>query len=116
MLAVVIGANVIGFVVTLDHFHRGRAVGAKIRSRHVPADEIALGIVGAAVEGFACFGYTFAHVSAALGALAHHFHDFLDILALWIVGASKERTVFAVAHNHFCAALVATTSLSSSGI
>ena len=93
MLARVVGAYVVGFVVALHHFHRRAAIGAEIRCRHVPTDEIALGIICASVERLACLRNAFAHVAAALGAFADNLHYAFNIFALWIVGTSKERSV-----------------------
>lgn len=115
MFAAVIGAYIVRLVVTLYDLHCRAAIGAEIRRGHIPTDEIAFGIVGATVKSFACFGGVFTHVSAALGAFADNFDDALDVFALRIVGASKERTVFAVTNHHFAPHLSQISSLSSSG-
>lgn len=116
MFALMVGANVVRLVVALDHFHSVSTLGTEVRRGDIPAYKVALGIVGATVERLSRLGNAFAHVTAALGTFSDNFDDFLDVLALWIVGASQERTVFAVAHDHFAPHLSQITSLSSSGI
>ena len=96
MLALMVGANVISLIVALDHFHRIAAFRAEIRCGDIPAYKVALGIIGASVEGLARLGHSLAHVAAALGALAHDFHYLLDVFALGIVWACKEGTVFEI--------------------
>lgn len=82
MFAAVIGAYIVRLVVALHHFHRRAAIGTEIRCRHVPADEIALGIICASVERLACLRNAFAHVAAALGAFADNLHYAFNILHL----------------------------------
>ena len=91
-----------------DFYNRKRRLAnwARIRQRLIPEDEIAIRVVGAAIENLAAAGFSFHYLSrTTVAAAANACRIELDVFAVWIIAAGCIFTIPAVLYGELFTAL-----------